>query len=110
MWEAGTRFGDVPFYEVFDVLGDRFHHDGTGFQGAERSMCEALRILVARQIHIPRKDSLNDDQVQTRPQSCVQHSPEWQYQLAVEWRHDPQGTCVGSPDIASHLQTSHKAG
>ena len=34
---------DLPFCEVFDVLGYRFHRDGKGFQGAERSMCKALR-------------------------------------------------------------------
>ena len=29
--------------------------------------------------------------MQTRPQSCVQHSTEWQYQLAVERSRDQQG-------------------
>ena len=28
---------DLTFCEVFDVLGYRFHRDGKGFQGAERS-------------------------------------------------------------------------
>ena len=34
---------NLPFCEVFDVLGYRFHRDGKGFQGAERTMCKALR-------------------------------------------------------------------
>ena len=34
---------DLPFWEVFGVLGYRFHRDGKGFQSAERSMCKALR-------------------------------------------------------------------
>ena len=29
--------------EVFDVLGYRFHRDGKGFQGAERTICKGLR-------------------------------------------------------------------
>ena len=33
---------DLPFGEVFDVPGYRFHHDGQGFQGAERTMCKCL--------------------------------------------------------------------
>ena len=34
---------DLPFCEVFDVFEYRFHRDGKGFQGAERSMCKTLR-------------------------------------------------------------------
>ena len=34
---------DLPFCEVSDVFGYRFHRDGKGFQGAERRMCKALR-------------------------------------------------------------------
>ena len=30
---------DLPFCEVFDVLGYRFHRDGKRVRGAERSMC-----------------------------------------------------------------------
>ena len=33
---------ELPFCEVFDVLGYRFHRDGKGFPGAECSMCKAL--------------------------------------------------------------------
>ena len=35
------------------------------------------------------------DQMQTGPHSCVHHSTEQLYQLAVEWSHDQQGACVG---------------
>ena len=34
---------DLPFCEIFDVLGYRVCRDGKGFQGAECSMCKALR-------------------------------------------------------------------
>ena len=34
---------DLTFGEVFDLPGYRFHRDGKGFQGAERSMCKVLR-------------------------------------------------------------------
>ena len=44
------------------------------------------------------------------PQPCVQHSPERQHQLALEWSHDQQSTCLGSEDTTSHLQASHEAG
>ena len=37
------KMWDLPSCEVFDVLGYLFHRDGKGFQGAERSMCKALR-------------------------------------------------------------------
>ena len=33
------RAWDLPFCEVFDVLGYRFHRDGKGCQGAARSVC-----------------------------------------------------------------------
>ena len=82
---------DLPFCEVFDVFEYRFHRDGKGFQGAERSNVQDPEKLVARQTHLPFQDSPNDDQVQTRPQPCVQHGIEWQYQLAVEWSHDQRG-------------------
>ena len=34
--------GSRPFCEFVDVLGYRFHRDGKGFQGTERTMCKAL--------------------------------------------------------------------
>ena len=37
------RAWDLLLCEVFDVLGYRFHRNGKGFQGVERSMCKALR-------------------------------------------------------------------
>ena len=33
---------DMPFREVFEVLGYRFHRDGKGFQGAERKLCKGM--------------------------------------------------------------------
>ena len=33
---------DLPFREVFEVLGCRCHLDVKGFQGAERTMCKGL--------------------------------------------------------------------
>ena len=41
--ESKEKVWDLPFCEVFDVLGYRFHRDGKGFQGAERSTFKALR-------------------------------------------------------------------
>ena len=41
--ESRNRAWVLPFCEVFDVLGYRFHRDGKGFQGAERTMCKGLR-------------------------------------------------------------------
>ena len=101
------KLWDLAFCEVFDVLGYRFHRDGKGFQGAERRGPEKL---VARRIHPPLTDSPNDNQVQASPKPCIQHGPEWQHQLALEWRLDQQGACVGRPDFTPHLQTSHEAG
>ena len=37
------KIWDLAFCEVFDVLGYRFHRDGKGFQGVERSMFKVLR-------------------------------------------------------------------
>ena len=34
---------DLPFCEVFDVLGYRFHRDVRGVQGVERRICKALK-------------------------------------------------------------------
>ena len=42
--------------------------------------------------------------------ACVQHSPERQHQLALEWGHGQQSTCLGSEDTTSHFQASHEAG
>ena len=36
--------------------------------------------------------------------------PRTQHQLALEWSHDLQSTCLGSEDTTSHLQASHEAG
>ena len=33
---------DLPFRQVFVVLGYRFHRDGKGFQGAERTMRKGM--------------------------------------------------------------------
>ena len=71
--------------EVFDVLGYRFHRDGKGFQGAECTMCKALRSWWRDKYTYRAKTVINDGHVQTRPQSCAQHSAERQHQLAVEW-------------------------
>ena len=37
-----TKTWEFPFREVFEVLGYRFHQDGKGFQGAERTMCKGM--------------------------------------------------------------------
>ena len=37
------RIWDLPYCENFDVLDHRFHRDGKGFQGAERTMCKAMK-------------------------------------------------------------------
>ena len=42
MWVAKGKLGSLPFGEVFDVPGYRFHRDGKGFQGEERTMCKCL--------------------------------------------------------------------
>ena len=36
---------DLPSREVFEVLGYRYHRDGKGFQGAERTMCKGVGCL-----------------------------------------------------------------
>ena len=40
------------------------------------------------------------------PEPRIQHNPERQHQLAVEFGHDRQCSSMGSEDIASHLQAS----
>ena len=87
---------------VFIAMGRGFKGPSAVVQGPEK--------LVARQVHLPFQNCPHDDQMQTRPRSCVQDSPERQYQLAVEWSHDQQGACVGVPDSALHLQTPQNAG
>ena len=41
---AGNRglAWDFPVKDVFEVLGYRFHRDGKGFQGADRTLCDGL--------------------------------------------------------------------
>ena len=34
---------ELPFREVFEVLGYRYHRVGKRFQGAERTMCKGMR-------------------------------------------------------------------
>ena len=76
---SGDRAWGLPFREVFDVLGYRLHRDGKGFQGAERTMCKGLRSWWRDKYICRSNDSSDDGQVQTRPQSRVQHSPDWQH-------------------------------
>ena len=61
---VGSRGGiwDLPFCENPDVLGYRFHRDGKGFQGAERTMCKAMKswwrdqyIYRAKTVHLKDK-------------------------------------------------------
>ena len=33
---------DLPFIEVFEVLGYRFHRDGQSVQGADRTLCKGV--------------------------------------------------------------------
>ena len=37
-----TRAWELPFREVFEVLGYRYLRDGKGCQGAERTMCKGM--------------------------------------------------------------------
>ena len=39
---SGRKAWDLPFREVFEVLGYRYHRNGKGSQGAERTMCNGL--------------------------------------------------------------------
>ena len=78
---------DLPFCEVFVVLGYRFHRDGKRFQGAERSMCKALRSWWrSKYIHRSKTATMTTkcERVDSHVYSTV---PNWQYQFAVEWRH-----------------------
>ena len=43
MWEAETDRGISPFAKSLMYWDTVFHRDGKGFQGAERTMCKALR-------------------------------------------------------------------
>ena len=87
---------DLPFCEAFDVLGYRFHRDAKGVKAPSAS----------RPVHLP----FQDFPMKTKCKRGVQHSHEWQYQLAVECRHDSQGTGLGVSDFAPHIQTSQNAG
>ena len=90
------KIWDLPFGEVFDVLGYRFHRDGKGFRGTERTMCKALRSWWSdKYIYRSKTVPMMDGSMHACPQPCVQHSPEWQSQEAVEWRHDQRSTCLG---------------
>ena len=42
MWVVEAGHGTFPFREVFDVLGNRCHRCGKGFQGEERTMCKGM--------------------------------------------------------------------
>ena len=85
---------DLPFREVFEVLGYRCRRDGKGFESAQGTMCKGTGSWW--------RDKFTD--------RSTQHSPERQHQLAVKFRHDRQSSSMGSEDIASHLQASHEAG
>ena len=39
---VATLTWDLPFSEVFDVLGHRFHRDGKGSQGTHRTLCKGM--------------------------------------------------------------------
>ena len=65
-------------------------------------------VLIWRNTSIARRQFQR--RVQACPLPCVQHSPEWQHQLALEWCHDQQNSCLGSEGAASHFQASHEAG
>ena len=90
------RAWDLFFFEVFEVQGYRYHRDVKGFQGADRTMCKGMGSWCG--------------QVQACPLPCVQHSSERQHQVALEWSHDQQSTCLGSEYTTYHLQASREAG
>ena len=61
-WEQGQTW-DLPFMEVFDVLGFRFHWDGKSAQGTKKTLRKGLG--VARWLHLPFKVRTHEDRSAT---------------------------------------------
>ena len=93
------KIGDLPFREVFEVLG--YDRDGKG----ECTLCKGFGKYKNRSRTVPMTTTCR----RVHSQACSTAS-EWQHQLAMEWGHDQQGTCLGSEDTTSHLQASFQAG
>ena len=94
---------DLPFGEVFDVPGYRFHHDGKGFQGAERTMCKCLVSWWRDRFNLPFKDCAYDSEMLERSRPRLQHCIDRKHQLAVEWCHADEGSCMESQHLTSYL-------
>ena len=52
---------DLPFLEVFEVLGYRCHRDGKGFQGAGRTVCKCMGSWWRDKVHISLEDGAHVD-------------------------------------------------
>ena len=90
----------TSFVKSLMYLDTVFHRDGKGFQGAECTMCKALRTpTVQRQLSMTAKCK----RVHSHVHSTVLNG-------SINWPWSGQGACVGRPDYAPRLQTSHEAG
>ena len=108
LWQTGThqadetktlsvenrgRAWDLPFKDVFEVLGYRLHRDGNGYEGADRTLCKGFASWW--QIHLPVEERTHDNEVSKSSQSRLQHYSERQRQVAVAGHHACQGARVG---------------
>ena len=95
----------LPFCEVFDVPGYRFHRDGKGFQGDERSMCKALRSWWRDKYIYRSKMTTKCKRVHSHVYSTVLNgSINW------PWSGAQEGACVGVPDSADPAECRMKPG
>ena len=104
------RAWELPFREVFDVLGSRCHRDGKGFQGAERTTCKGMGSWW-RDEHIYRSKTVSMAAKCKRVQSH-EHSTVLKGSINWPWSGAKinKSSCLGSEDTTSHLQASHEAG
>ena len=70
------RAWDLSFKDAFEVLGYRFHRDGNGCQGADRTFVQRLGQLVARWIHLPVEECAPAYEMSECSQSRLQYCPE----------------------------------
>ena len=65
---------DLPFSEVFDVLGYRFHRDGRGVK-APNGRCVRAGQLVPGQVHLSFKECAHACKMSEGPQPRQQYCP-----------------------------------
>ena len=81
---GGGKDWDLPYREVFDVLGYGVNVMGKAHKGSKRH-CAKGWVAVARRLYIPLEKRFFDNEMPAGDQPCLQHCTKQQRELDTEY-------------------------